>query len=279
MLHNHNIIMGIRHRALDGAKERTPWAYLSSAQMFSSLRHKNDIINNLKLKSLTTSRMLGIRNRYIEGWKRLAVAVSTENIPRIKSLLAVAQCAGASVFSILERIKQAAQRTYSPKGYDEADYQLSYLIYKIGGRAAANIAQKALGIPSIDMSKEHVNTMPLVSSSKFPTTGELITNVMMCFGTSNHSRVFAVAPGFRQVRVTKGMTMQVDELKIQERLRWDPTSNQILGVCREHTSDYEYPLSLEFRAMHQADALLTGLQSNKVHLATEVCQSLVLVFS
>ena len=265
--------MGIRHRALDGAKERTPWAYLSSAQMFSSLERKNEIINNLKLKSLSISRMLGVRNRRIEGWKRLAIAVSTENIPRIKSLMAVAQRAGASVFSILERIKQAAQRTYSSKSYDEADYQLSYLIYKIGGRSAANIAHKALGIPSIDTSKEHVNTMPLISSSKFPTTGDVIANVLTCFGNSTRvSRVSTITPAFH--RVTKGMVMQVDELKIQERLRWDPTSNQILGVCREHTSDGEYPLSLEFRAMHQADALLSGLQSNKVHLATEVCHSL-----
>ena len=181
--------------------------------------------------------------------------------------MAVAQRAGASVFSILERIKQAAQRTYSSKNYDEADYQLSYLIYKIGGQSAANIAHKALGIPSIDTSKEHVNTMPLISSSKFPTTTDLIANVSTCFG--NSTRVSAVTPAFHQV--TKGVVMQVDELKIQERLRWDPTSNQILGVCQEHTSDCQYPLSLEFRAMHQADALLSGLQSNKVHLATEVC--------
>ena len=184
--------------------------------------------------------MLGVRNCRIEGWKCLAIAVSTENIPWIKSL------------SILERIKQAAQRTYSSKNYDEADYQLSYLIYKIGGRSAANIAHKALGIPSIDTSKEHMNTMPLISSSKFPTTTDLIANVSTCFG--NSTRVSAVTPAFHQV--TKGVVMQVDELKIQERLRWDPTSNQILGVCREHTSDCQYPLSLEFWAMHQADALL-----------------------
>ena len=211
--------------------------------------------------------MMGVRNRHIEGWKRLAIAVSTENIPRIKSLMAVAQRAGASVFSILERIKQAAQRTYSSKNYGEADYQLSYLIYKIGGRSAANIAHKALGIPSIDTSKEHVNTMPLISSSKFPTTVDLIANVLTCF--RNSTRVSAITPNFHQV--TKGMVMQVDELKIQERLHWDPIFNQILGVCREHTSDCQYPLSLEFRAMHQADTLLSGLQSNKVHLATEVC--------
>ena len=137
MIHNHNIIMGIQHRALDGAKERTPRAYLSSAQMISSLERKDEIINTLKLKSLAASRMLGVRNQYIDGWKCLAIAVSRENIPRIKSLMAAAQHAGASVFSILDRIKKVAQRTYSPKGYEEADYQLGYLIYKIGGRAAA----------------------------------------------------------------------------------------------------------------------------------------------
>ena len=186
--------------------------------------------------------------------------------------MAVAQHAGASVFSILERIKQAAQRTYSSKSYDEADYQLSYLIYKIGGQSAANIAHKALGIPSINTSKEHVNTMPLISLSKFLMTGDVIANVLTCFG--NSTRVSTVTPAFH--RVTKGMVMQVDELKIQEHLCWDPTSNQILGVCREHTSDGEYPLSLDFQAMHQANALLSGLQSNKVHLATEVCHSLFL---
>ena len=269
MIHNHNIIMGIQHGALDGAKERTPRTYLSSAQMISSLEQKDKIINMLKLKSLAASRMLGIRNQYINGWKHLAIAVSRENIPWIKSLMAAAQCAGASVFSILDRIKKVAQCTYSPKGYEKADYQLGYLIYKIGGRAAANSACRALGIPSIDTSKEHVATSPLVSASKFPTATELIANVLTCFGNNSKDRTSTVAPATRWI--TKGMTLQVDEIKIQEHLHWDPTSNQILGVCQEHTSDCEYLLSLEFCAMHQANALLTGLQSNKVHLATEVC--------
>ena len=155
--------------------------------------------------------------------------------------MAAAQCAGASVFSILERIKQAAQRTC----FGETDYQLGYLIYKIGGRAAANIAQKALGIPSIGTSKKHMGAKPLISSSKFPTTKDLIVNLLMCFGGNNQNstRVSAVSPFHL---VTRGMTMQIDELKIQEHLRWDPTSNQILGICQEHTSDHEYLLSLEF---------------------------------
>lgn len=60
--------------------------------------------------------------------------------------------------------------------------------------------------------------------------------------------------------------MEVDELKIQERLRWDPRSNYILGVCREHGS----ACALELRSIVQADAVLKCLKTEVVHFATEV---------
>ncbi|KAF8164426.1 hypothetical protein BJ912DRAFT_803374, partial [Pholiota molesta] len=39
-LHDNDIVMGIRHRLLDGAHENTPWAYLTPAEMYASLRRK-----------------------------------------------------------------------------------------------------------------------------------------------------------------------------------------------------------------------------------------------
>jgi hypothetical protein len=60
ILHDHNIVMGIRHRSLDGAHEKTPWAYLSPAQMYSALTAKAKQINTLKLKALSTLRMIGV---------------------------------------------------------------------------------------------------------------------------------------------------------------------------------------------------------------------------
>lgn len=65
------------------------------------------------------------------------------------------------------------------------------------------------------------------------------------------------------------MTMVVDELRMQERLRWDPHSNHILGVCREHGSRLDAS-ALEFRSIIQADAVPTGLTDKLVHFATEV---------
>lgn len=256
-LHDNNIIMGIRHRALSGADPKTPWHWLSAAHMYSLLEKKTEQINILKLNSLNTLRSISTRNRHIDAWKRVHMAIMQSNIPRLRELLMVAYRAGSSVVALLDKVKQAAERKYSPQSYDEAQYQLGYLLYKIGGRAAADLAYNTLGTPSVDTAKRHISTNPLVSSASFPTQAELRYNLNACYPNTAQKATASVI---------KGMTLQIDEIKIQERLRWDPKSNQILGVCREHGSQ----CSLEFRSMHQADDLLDCLQKNVVHLATEV---------
>ena len=68
-----------------------------------------------------------------------------------------------------------------------------------------------------------------------------------------------------------GVSIQIDEIKIQERLCWELSSNRILGVCQEHGGRYSG--FLEFRAIYQADNLLKLLLNKDVHLAMEVCGS------
>jgi hypothetical protein len=262
-LHDHNIMMGVRHRAENGAHEKTPWAYLGPAHMYAALTKKTAEVRTLKLKALNTLRSLGVPNQHIDAWKRLSIAISQENIPRIRSLLATAHRAGSSVFWIIEKVGKAAQRAYTPRDYEEADYKLGYLMYKIRGRAAADIAHRALGIPSADTSKRHISTFPLISSAKFPTSAELCSNLSLCYPAPSSSPTSTINCS----QVIKGMTMQTDEIKLQERLRWDPRTNQILGVCREHSTGR---CSLDFLSTHQADALLECLKSKTVHLATEV---------
>lgn len=264
-LQNHAVIMGIRHRALDGAHEHTPWSFLSAGQMLSLLRRKSHIINRLKLESLNAARKIGVRNRHLAAWKRLSMAIGREDIPRIRSLMATQHRAGASVFTMLEKIDQAARRVYSPRGYQITDFQRSYLIYKLGGRAAANIAHRSLGIPSIDATKRHIVTASLQSSSGFPTVPELQSNLSICYPPRTEES------GSVDSQKIQGMSMVVDEMKVQECLRWDPHSNHILGICREHGSQLGAS-ALEFRSIIQADAVLTGLKDQFIHFATEVCQ-------
>jgi hypothetical protein len=189
------------------------------------------------------------------------MAIGHEDIPRIRSLMATQSRAGASVFTMLKKIDQAARRVYSPHGYQITDFQCAYLIYKLGGRAAANIAHKTLGIPA---TKCHIMTSPLQSSSGFPTTTELESNLSICYPPRLSSD-----PTSGEAQKIQGMLIAVDELKVQERLQWDPRSNHILGVCREHGSHLGAS-ALEFQSIIQADAMLTGLKDKFIHFATSV---------
>jgi hypothetical protein len=255
-LHDNKTIMGIRHRLLDGTHENTPWAYLTPAEMYASLQRKTTIINNLRLRALNNAVSIGIRNRQIQTWKRLVMAIGRSDIPRLRALMATQARSGASVYSILEKVDLAARRQYTPRGFEQADFERAFLIYKLGGRSAATIAQRALGVPSIDATKRRIASAPLQPSAGFPTHQELVSNLRQCYPPEN----------VRSDQPKLGMSIQYDELKVQERLRWDPRTNNILGVCREHGKGY----ALEFRSINQADAIAQALRQKRIHLATEV---------
>ena len=112
-----------------------------------------------------------------------------------------------------------------------------------------------LGVPSIDTARRHVSTTPLVTSAGMPTRDEINANLAIGF---EHQEVY----GDWLIK----MTMPIDEIKLQECLCWDPRTNMILGVCREHGGE----CVLEFRTMAQANHLVMNLASEQVHMASEV---------
>jgi len=254
-LHNHIVIMGIRHRTLDGAHENTPWSYLGIMQLVRLLDQKNQQIDGLRLRGLNTGRALAFRDRCLDGWKRFAVAIGSNNLPCLQVLINVELRNGAGVFGLLSKIDRAASTNYRPRSYEEADFQCSFLFWKLGGRSAANIAHRTLGCPSIDSARRHVGTKPLSTSPGMPTLAEISSNLAVGFENQPHDRTRII-----------GMTMPVDEIKLQERLRWDPETNMILGVCREHGNK----CSLEFRSITQADHIVDCLNAGQVHFASEV---------
>lgn len=142
--------MGIRHRAMDGSHENTPWQYLSFVKLTQLLKRRNHHLEQLHFNGLSMGHVLAVRNHTISGYKRLAVAISIGDIKCIHSLFRVELQNGAGVFGLLDKTNKASQLVYSPKGYEEADYHRAFLMWKLGGHSAANIAYCTLGVPSID---------------------------------------------------------------------------------------------------------------------------------
>jgi len=247
--------MGIRHRALDGAHENTPWSFLSIVQLVRLLDQKNQQIAGLRMHGLNAGRSLAFRDRCLHGWKRFAIAIGNNNLARIQVLIKVELHNGAGVFGLLNKIDHAAAMNYRPRSYEEADFQRSFLLWKLGGRSAANIAHRTLGCPSIDSACRHIGTKPLATSPGMPTLADITTNLAIGFENQPHDRTCII-----------GMTMPVDEIKIQERLRWDSRTNMILGICQEHG----HRCSLEFRSITQADFVVDCLNAGQVHFGAEV---------
>jgi hypothetical protein len=167
---------------------------------------------------------------------------------------------GASIFTTLEKISRATDGNFNPKSYTHADHQLLYLLLRLGGHAAAELGHRCLGLPSISAAKGHVATVPLVVSPRAPTPEEMQHNLEVSFPTP-----FPPPP---DGSIGPGFQIMVDEIKVEGRMRWDPRSNMILGICREHSAEYE----LEFFSIKEAEALHAGLAKNDVHLASEVRQ-------
>ncbi len=60
-----------------------------------------------------------------------------------------------------------------------------------------------------------------------------------------------------------------DELKVEERPRYDDHTNKISGICQEHSKN----TSLEFNLEKEIQLLLDGINSGEVHLAVEVSRN------
>lgn len=254
-LRDENTVVGMLHCALDGAHEKTPNKYLSISHLLDKASRQRERLDRQRFQLLNVARKFSNCARHLDNWKRLVFAVSDARIPRINALLAAARKNGSGVVAMLDLVDKAARHVYRARQYGEPDFQRTFPLWKLGGVAAANIAYRTLGLPSIDAASRHIMTNPVRASAYMPTLSEAQENLTAVLAT--------FAP---RARVVLPVSMPIDEIKCQERLRWDCNRNLILGVCREHCGG----CALEFRSIVQADDLALRIQSGEVHMASEV---------
>ena len=63
---------------------------------------------------------------------RFLIALSELDVPRVRQLVATALKAGRSISYIVDKLFDAANGLYRPKGYDDKELDLSFLILKVG---------------------------------------------------------------------------------------------------------------------------------------------------
>jgi hypothetical protein len=186
----------------------------------SELLHcKDKQINNLKLLHLNLEHSVFCQAKNLTDFKCFLFAVAQGNIPHLHSLVATAQRCGSSIHQIMELVDLAIQQVYKPKSYSEIEFQRQYLFHKLGGWETAELAHCTLGMPSIDATREHMNTKALITSTKALTVPEMTENLKVSFcinktasNASSNPTCCYRGPGYQ---------VMADEVKVESWLHWD----------------------------------------------------------
>jgi hypothetical protein len=262
MLAKNPHLEGILRRMEMGVHENTPLVYHSVGSLVSLLRRKQGEIKALRLRKLNDAHKLAGKAVAIDNLKQWVMAVGSGKVERVDRLVRANLARKGGIRNLLDLYDRAAQQVYHPRNYTEEDELRGLLLWRLGGARVAGIAHRALNLPSLGTLQRRTRVPRLVVSPSMPTTPEVEANITSCFETLS------------DVLSHKGIVHQVlmlDELKVEERPRFDDESNKIIGLCREHGR----VTSLEYNSEKEVDLLLDAIEHSKVHLATEVRASRV----
>jgi len=185
------------------------------------------------------------------------MAVGSGKVERIDRLAKVALANNRGIRGLLDLYNRAAHDVYHTKSYDEDDMLCGLLLWRLGGARVADIAHKSLGLPALRTLRRHTVLPRLVASPGQPTLQEIKANTIACLEPIAEIMSNSEYQVFHQV-------VMFDELKVEERPRWDDRTNYIQGICREHG----HHASLFYTSNQEVDLLLEQIQEEKVHLAS-----------
>lgn len=140
----------------DGTIDKTPNEMLSHGELVIKLEKMREQHSKQYLDLQNLNRKNAKLVATISTYDDILNAIATNDIPRIRRLVAVQLNKGSSVNSILEALSSAITQHYTPRlaSPDECEaaeklYDLQSLVLSLGNRKLADILCTTMGLPSI----------------------------------------------------------------------------------------------------------------------------------
>ncbi|KAJ7181372.1 hypothetical protein C8R43DRAFT_1101284 [Mycena crocata] len=244
-LKNNTTLKGIISRSEEGVHENANLMYQPPAALAEIIRRNYAHVQGLRLGVLTSSRKLLTQASSLSDYKRFVVAVGSGEVKRADRVVSACIRHKRGIRGMLETFVRAARGLYHPANSEE-EVMIGLAIWKLSGFRVAEIAHRALGLPGVTTLRNRMITPPLTASPGAPQVEHIQKNI---------DAVFA---GIMEALAAKNVVHQTaifDEISTEERLRWDPRTNYILGVCRQHAHE----VGLEFNGEKDLDALFDAL--------------------
>ncbi|KAH9167194.1 hypothetical protein EDB89DRAFT_2126133, partial [Lactarius sanguifluus] len=263
------LYISIMDRIRNGVHENTPLIYHGIGGLVEVARHKTEQVQQLRLTKLNASRRLLGKATALDDHKQWIMAIASGRVDRVASLVQAGLKHKAGIKTLIQQYERAAEKLYQPKGYSNEDLMRSIVMLRLGGARVAEFAHRSLSLPSVTTIRRNTVLQSLIVSPSAPTVGEVERNIMSCHSglagigdTLDLALDSGTSSGGLQV---VHQVIMFDELAIEQRVRWDDSTNKFLGICREH--GHEIPL--EFTSERELDILCDAINDNMVHLASE----------
>jgi hypothetical protein len=257
VLSESSMLQGIVNRIEMGVHENSRLCYHGIGGLVKIVRQKTGQVQALRLRRLNDARKLTAKATALENHKQWMMAIGSGKVERVDRLVRAGISRKVGIRGMLNLYDRTAQKVYRTQNYTEEDALRGLLLWCLGGSRVAAIAHKALDLPSISTLRRKTVVTPIVVSPRQPVKKEVEKNVSACF-----EKIVDVVEAKRIVH----QVLMLDEIKVEERPRWDDKTNMILGPCREHGEK----TSLEFNSRHEAELLVEALCTGEVHLAGKV---------
>ncbi|KAJ7728316.1 hypothetical protein B0H14DRAFT_3618619, partial [Mycena olivaceomarginata] len=255
-LPKHPTLQGILQRAEEGIPESANYVFNPISGLIEHLRRKNGQIKQLRMRGFNTVKRIAAQTRSLTDHKRFVLAIGSGKVENVDRLVRVQLGRKQGTRGLLSTYDEAAKGVYQPKSFTEDDLR-GVLLWKLAGNRVADFAHRALGLPSRTTLRKRTTVPPIVPSPGRPQVSEVAENDKACF--EGIADVLAA-------KKPKHAVLMFDEIATQRRIRWDPRTNNFLGVCREHA----HKASLQFNSEKDLEELFRAKEEGKVHFAGEV---------
>ena len=153
--------------------------------------------------------------------------------------------------SIISRIGDAINLKYRVRKYGEDEWDIAYLVLRIGGKKPLHVLHATHGLPATRPVQSHTRKDSYISAAVDTSfANHIIQNKNN--GTFNET--------FDSIK-----TLKMDEIATESRSRWCSKDNKIIGLCYQHSHD----INISLNTLDDALKIKDLLDSDRIHKTKE----------
>ncbi|KIK33635.1 hypothetical protein CY34DRAFT_49850, partial [Suillus luteus UH-Slu-Lm8-n1] len=191
----------------------------------------------------------------LDDYQRLVMAISEKDIPRLQQIVNVALRNGASIREIVNKLEDALEGAYRPRGYGASDLDIATLVFRLGGSQLLFALNHSLGLPSIRTLRTRstfTKLTPTIGPIRNEQLDENIRSVMLKSRTD--------------ITTQRSVSLMIDEIALEEMAVHFSKYNKVAGLCWKHS----HLIDPVLRTYESAVTIAKKIHDGEVHLGKEL---------